>query len=339
MRIVLVGEANAGSRTPQRQRALEELGHQVVLVATTPRDWTYETRPSVIDRVRYRLRVPQDRAGANAALAAAAAGADLVVLDNARTIRLSTLRRIRELAPRVRLVWYSEDDSMNPRHRTRWLESCIKEFDLWVTTKSFNADPDELPALGARRIMVVDNSYCLHAHAPIAADTNFAAQVSFVGTFEEPRAGDLLSLANAGIGVRVWGNGWDKMVGRSPRLAVECRPVYGDDYRRVVCSSAINLCFLRKGNRDRQTCRSLEIPAMGGFMLHEASDEMERLLVPEHEVAYFSSRTELIGQCERWLADDERRRWVAAAGHARIIAGNHSHHARWQMILARALEN
>lgn len=337
MNIVLVGETNPGSRTPQRLRALTDLGHRVAMVATMPPGWTYETRPGLLDRLCYRLRRPRDGAGANAALIEAAVGAEVVILDNARTIRPATLRAVRRLAPRARLVWYSEDDTMNPRHRTRWLEGCIPLFDLWVTTKSFNAEPAEMPALGARRVMVVDNSFCPSAHAPITPDRRFAATVSFVGTFEAPRADDLLDLAAAGIPVRVWGNGWAALAGRLPLLTIEGCPVYGDDYRRVVCSSAINLCFLRKGNRDRQTCRSLEIPAIGGFMLHEASSEMTRLLAPDREVAYFSPGKNLVEQCNSWLSDDAGRARLAAAAHARVMADDHSHHARWRAILDSAL--
>lgn len=336
MKIVLVGEANAGSRTPQRRRALEELGHQVVMVPTTPPGWSYENRPSLLTRLRYRLRLPADPAGANRALLAVAEGADLVILDNARMIHPATLRAIRRAAPAVRLIWYSEDDTMNPRHRTRWLEGCIPLFDLWVTTKSFNADPAEVPSLGARRVMVVDNSFCPHDHAPITPDPAFSAQICFVGTFEAPRAADLSALAEAGMTVRVWGNGWDSMSGRHSGLRIEGRPVYGDDYRRAVCSSAINLCFLRKGNRDLQTCRSLEIPAMGGFMLHEDSVEMHRLLAPNREAAYFFNRNDLVRQCRLWLADDDGRKQLAKAGHHRVLTDDHSHHARWRAILAQA---
>lgn len=338
MRIVLVGESNPGSRTPQRRRALEELGHQVTMVSTTCEGWRYETRPGLRERLLYRLRLPLDSSGANARLQGAAAGADAVVLDNARTIRPGTLRAVRQVAPTAPLIWYSEDDTINPRHRTRWLEGCIPLFDLWVTTKTFNARPEEVPALGARQVLVVDNSFCRHDHAPIAPDPRFAAAISFVGTFEAPRAAQLVALAEAGMAVRVWGNGWERLAGANPRLAIEGRPVYGDDYRRAVCSSAINLCFLRKGNRDRQTCRSLEIPAMGGFMLHEASDEVARLLAPDREAAFFSDTATLIDQCRRWLADEPSRAQVARAGRERILADDHTHHARWRAILARATE-
>lgn len=341
MRIVLVGEANRGSRTPQRLRALRELGHEVVAVPTTPPDWTYETKPTLPHRILYRLRLPPDPAGANARLAEEAArGCDAIVLDNARMIRPSALRAARAAAPGVKLVWYSEDDSMNPIHRTRWLEACMPLFDLWVTTKSFNARPDEVPALGVRRVAFVNNSFCPHAHAPIpvgeAERREFGAAISFVGTFEAPRAADLLALARAGLEVRVWGNGWHSMQGADPHLNIAGRPVYDDDYRRVISASDLNLCFLRKGNRDLQTCRSLEIPAMGGFMLHEASAEMTSLFAADREAAYFSDTAGLVATARRWLNDPVGRAAIAAAGRTRALAG-HSHHDRWRDILALAM--
>jgi spore maturation protein CgeB len=344
MRIVLVGETNRGSRTPQRMRALRELGHDVVMVPTIPDGWSYETKPSLTHRILYRLRLPPDPAGANRRLVEAArAGCDVMVLDNARIIHRSALVAARKAAPGLRLVWYSEDDTLNPVHRTRWLESAMPLFDLWVTTKSFNAHPDEVPALGARQVSFVDNSFCPHAHAPIAVSDDerraFGAPVSFVGTYEPPRAADLLALARAGISVRVWGNGWDGLQGVDDRLCIMCRPVYDDDYRRVVAGSDINLCFLRKGNRDLQTCRSMEIPAMGGFMIHEASIEMTRLFTPDREAVYFSSTAGLVDAVSRWLADPVGRAQIAAHAHDRARADNHSHHDRWRSILALALDS
>lgn len=340
MKILLVGETNPGSRTPQRLRALRELGHDVTMVPTTPPGWTYETRPSLTARILHRLRLPTDPAGANSRMIQAAAAADIVVLDNARMIRPAALKAVRRTAPQARLVWYSEDDTLNPVHRSRWLEAAIPLFDLWVTTKSFNAQAGEVPALGARRVVFVDNSFCPHAHAPLAIGSaeraEFGAAISFVGTFEGPRAADLLALARAGFAVKVWGNGWHGLAGVESRLTVMGRPVYDDDYRRVVAASDVNLCFLRKGNRDLQTCRSMEIPAMGGFMMHEASPEMTRLFAPGIEAAYFATRDELLTGAARWLTDAPGRGKIAAAGHAQ--AAGHSHAERWRHILALATD-
>lgn len=344
MRLILVGEANPGSRTPQRLRALRALGHEVLMVPTTAPGWTYESRPSLMDRVAYRLRLPLDPAGANTALDRAVSQGkwDAVILDNARVIRPTTLRRLRQTLPTAKLIWYSEDDTMNPIHRSRWMEKSMSMYDLWVTTKSFNANPDEVPSLGARRVLFVDNSFCPHDHAPLAVTPqdhlDFGAPVSFVGTHEAQRARDVLALAQAGIQVRIWGNGWQSLMGIHPCLRVENRPVYGDDYRRVVGTSDLNLCFLRKGNRDRQTCRSLELPAMGAAMLHEASDEVARLFAPGREAIYFSDPATLIAAARHWLHDDTARHALGQAALHRAHADGHDHVSRWRHILAQAQE-
>lgn len=340
LRLILVGEANPGSRTPQRLRALRELGHHVVMVPTTSAGWTYEVRPSLAYRLCYRLRLPLDMAGANQTLLdAAGAGCDAVILDNARTIRPATLRRLRKIAPRSKLVWYSEDDTMNPVHRSRWMEAAMGLYDLWVTTKSFNAKAAEVPSLGVRHVLFVNNSFCPHDHAPLDVTPEerrvWGADVSFVGTFEAERAAQMLALAETGTVVRVWGNGWQGLRHAHPNLVIEGRPVYGDDYRRVAASSSLSLCFLRKGNRDLQTCRSIELPAMGAAMLHESSPEVEAMFAPEKEAVYFSDTPALVNAVRRWLAQPEARQRLAQAARARAWADGHDHASRWRTVLAQ----
>jgi len=336
MRIIMVGETHHGSRTPQRVQALRDLGHEVTAISTMPQGWNEQSRPGPIDRMLYRLRLPWDWPGAGRDMAWSAPAHDLIVLDNARAIRPSALRAARQAAPDIKILWFSEDDMLNPIHRSRWTERSLELFDLCITTKSFNAEPEELPALGARRVLFVNNTYCPHAHRPIAISDEesirWGALVSFVGSFESPRATMVLELARAGIPVRVWGNGWSRMQDAHPALTIENRPVYGDDYRRVVAASAINLCFLRHANRDRQTCRSIEIPAMGGFMAHEYSAEMAALIVPGREAVYFRDAGELIAQCRAWLQAPGRAA-IALAGHRRVAEGGFSHSARWREIL------
>lgn len=343
MRVILVGETNLGSRTPQRLRALEALGHDVNMVSTTPVGWTYETQPTLWDRICYRLRLPRDKSNVNAALKLAAyRGCDAILLDNARTVHASTLKWIKRNYPRIRLIWYCEDDMMNSRHRTRWLEGALSLFDLWATTKSFNARPEEMPSLGVRKIMFVNNAFDTEEHRPLeltsAEKNDFGADVAFVGTFEKARAMSLLALAEAGISVRVWGNGWGAWKTRHSHLRIEDRPVYGADYVKVTCASKINLGFLRKFNRDLQTCRSMEIPAMGGFMMHEYNDEIASLFIPDQEAAFFGNDQELIQKSRRWLLEDVARETVAKAGRTRVLADNRSHQGQLSQILSAALE-
>ena len=123
LRILLAGEIVPGSRTLQRIRALREMGHEVAAIETNMPGATYEDRPRFVERVRYKLRIPGDPNRANEALIANAGQQrfDLVWLERCVAVRAGTLRRIKELAPATRLVWYAEDDMMNPRHLSRWL--------------------------------------------------------------------------------------------------------------------------------------------------------------------------------------------------------------------------
>lgn len=343
LRIIVVGQTILGSRTSQRVRAMEELGHRVTMVPINRPGATYEDRPGLMERIRYRLRLPSDPAGADRALAQAAdAGCDVVWVEAAQQIRGETLRRVRRLNPDVRLIWYCEDDMMNPIHRSRRLERAMPEFDLWVTTKSFNAAPAEVPSLGVRRMLFMDNSFDPHIHRPqtLSGDERqrWGADVSFVGTYESFRARSMLHLAENGVQVRVWGNGWGRMRDRHPRLVIEDQPLYDKAYARVVCASRINLAFLRKGNRDLQTCRTLEIPACEGFMAHEYTDEAARLFKPDRDAAFFRNDTELLALCRVWLADETARARVAEAGRRRAWEGGHTHADRLSRILAAAFE-
>jgi hypothetical protein len=342
LEILFVAELVPGSRSWQRVAAFERLGHRVTTLSLVPADASYERKPGLVERVRHRLRLPADQVGANRQIIELAETHpfDVAWFERATTVTGATLQRLKDIRPDCRRIWYAEDDMMNPAHQSRQVAGAIPHYDLWSTTKSFNARPQEIPALGARNLLFVNNAYDRDAHGPIdmddAARKAFGADISFVGTFERPRAETLRRLADAGLHVRVWGNGWERMEAPPPGLDIAFRPVYGDDYRRVVTASAINLCFLRKGNRDLQTCRSFEIPAIGGFMLHETSPEMEAILAPDREACYFANDAELPEICRSLIADDERRIKIAAAGHARLTNGANEHADRLRQILEAA---
>jgi spore maturation protein CgeB len=344
LRILFAGEMVPGSRTRQRLSALRAMGHHVVTIETNKPGATYEDRPSLSERVRYRFRVPGDPAGANAALIGQQRQGpfDIVWLERCVSVRAATLRCIKAVHPGTRILWYAEDDMMNPRHLSRWTKRALRLFDFWVTTKSMNADPGEMPKMGVRNILFVNNSFDPDLHRPITISPDdarrFAGDVSFVGTFARQRAASLAHLAANGITVNVWGNGWERASFGADAPNVMGYPVYDEDYAKVVCASKINLGFLRKENRDLQTCRSMELPAIGGFMMHERNSEICGLFEEGKAAVFFGDDDELLENCRNWLAAGPERNQIAAAGRARVLAGGHSHPERLQQILEAAME-
>ena len=211
LKIVVVGQTFSASRTPQRVSAMGDLGHAVTAVPITPEGTDYETSPSMMVRIRYRLRIPGDPARANAAIFATARNADVLWLEAADMIRAGTLRRLKRLNPDISIVGYSEDDMMNPRNRTIWQQQALHLIDLWATTKSLNTRAEERAVLKPRKMLFVNNSYDPAIHRPVETDAadrdTYGASVSFIGTYEAPRAQSVVHLARNGVTVRVWGNG------------------------------------------------------------------------------------------------------------------------------------
>jgi hypothetical protein len=136
-----------------------------------------------------------------------------------------------------------------------------------------------------------------------------------------------------GVKVRVWGPGWHRCRLRTKHLCLENRAVWGDQYALAINAFDINLCFLRKVNRDLQTTRSIEIPACGAFMLAERTDEHLALFAEGQEAEFFSSDEELLDKVRYYLAHDDQRRRIAAAGRERCLKSGYSNHHRMRQML------
>jgi spore maturation protein CgeB len=150
--------------------------------------------------------------------------------------------------------------------------------------------------------------------------------VGFVGTWEKPRSRSLYRLAVAGIPVRVWGNLWERCRYRHPLLRIEHRALLDDDNALAVSAFDVNLCFLRSW--DFQTTRSIEIPACGGFMLADRTDEHLALFAEGVEAAYFGDDDELLTKVRHYLEYPGERRRIAAAGRERCLRDGYGNPSR-----------
>ena len=336
MKILYVGPLFTGSTCHQRMMALSHLGHQMLPVDTCPPKVARQEK-HLWERVWRRLLGPRDLARANQAIQQLMEREQPQVLwvDKGLTILPETLAMARTMAPGLVRVSYSPDDMLNPRNQSRHYVASILSYDLHVTTKSYNVA--ELEALGAPRVLFVDNAYCPFTHRPLdltdSERERLGGPVGFIGTYEAERARALLFLAGEGIPVKVWGNWPSRWRHRHPNLQVMGRALYGDDYARAIGSFDINLAFLRKTNRDLQTTRSMEIPACGGFMLAERTAEHQRLFKEGMEADFFDSWEELLEKIRYYLAHQEKRQAMAAAGRQRCLQAGYGNVERLKGIL------
>lgn len=348
-RVLFVGDLNPWSKGVIRGDAFRALGFEVEALSHTARGdpETGGGRPSLAFRIGWKLGVQIDTEGVNRRIidAARARPADLIWIEKGNMIRPATLRALRALCPDARLASYSDDDMTARHNRTRAYARGLRSYDVVFTTKSYNAAPGELPALGARRVVVLDKAFDPAQHRPVPVDASaraaYGADVGFIGSFERPRAEAMARLARDGIAVRVWGNGWEAFRDGHDNLTLERRPLINSQrelrYSTGIAATRINLAFLRKANRDLQTDRSIEIPACGGFMLAEYSDEHARLFEEGREAAFFRSTGELAEKIRYYLAHEDERAQIAAAGRARCLASGYSHLDRVRFMVGQAL--
>jgi spore maturation protein CgeB len=339
MKILFVGDLSSYARARQRFLAMQDLGHVVQglswVLLETEVDLDY--KPTFWQRICRKLGYPVDVVGLNEELLPAIAEfqPDLLWIEKANTILPSLYQKIKLNFPKLKLVYYSEDDIYIPNNRSQYLKNSLPIFDIVYTTKPRNLK--ELPTIGAKKVVCIYQAYDRDFHKPLSLTLEerelWGADVGFVGFFESDRAEQMLFLAQQGIKVRVWGFNWQAWQNKHPNLLIEARPVHNDDFVKVINATRINLNFLRKVNRDRHTSRSLEIPACQGFMLAERTDEHLQLFIEGEEPEFFDSSEELLKKVQYYLAHETERESIAKAGRERCLKSGYSHHDRLKVML------
>ena len=128
----------------------------------------------------------------------------------------------------------------------------------------------------------------------------------------------MLALWRAGVGVRVYGFGWERAEHADELVDVVVdRSVWGEDYAKAILSFDVNLGIVSKWNRNHTASRTFQIPALGAFLLHERNELVEKYFCEGEEAAFFDSDEELVEKCRHYLERPEERERVAEAGRRR----------------------
>ncbi len=337
MKILYVGPLWIGGTCLQRMETMRELGHEVVPVDTEPEE-VRNRQKHLFQRVRRKLVGPPDLAKANQRICQLIKedSFDVLWLDKGLTITPETLRIVRQVSPKTAIAGYAPDDMAAKHNQSRAFLNGLPLYHVFFTTKSYGVK--ELEALGVPKAVFIGNAYDPRTHHPVQVSEvereKLGGPVGFIGDYEIERARSIFFLAQRGIPVRIWGPNWDRKCRlRHPNMRIEGKPLWGDDYAKAICSFDINLHFLRKINRDLQTQRSIEIPACGGFMLAERTNEHLELFEEGKEAEFFSSDEELEEKVRYYLSHPKQRERIAAAGRERCLKSGYSNHARIKEML------
>ncbi len=251
---------------------------------------------------------------------------DLIWIDKGLTIKPTTLRYIKKLQPKAKIVSYTADNMAERHNQSLNFLNCVNLYDYHITTKSYIIE--DLKKLGAKNVIFTYQSYESSFHYPRElAETekeHLGGNVGFIGIWEQERCNSILYLVNNGIKVKVFGGGeWLNYKNYHPNLSIH-PAVFSEDYSKALQAFKISLCFLRKLNHDLHTSRSMEIPACGGFMLAERTSEHKQLFTEGKEAEFFSSNQELLEKCLFYLSHKKERIEIAKNGYLRCLHSGYS---------------
>lgn len=258
--------------------------------------------------------------------AASSCEPDVVLAFKGQYVKAQTLRSLRERG--VRLYNYYPDTSAFAHDRE--LEESLPGYDCVFYTKRF-WDRDVRGRIGLRHAEFLPHGYDSEVHYPVELDARDVRQyghdVIVIATHtrhKEDLLDGLVALMPA-VHLRIWGGLWRENC-RSSRLGgyIEGTTLVGTGYARALRAARINIAVMSgivrgASQGDETTTRTYEIPACGGFMLHERTEEVLGLFEEGKEIACFGSVQELAEKIEQYLAHPDERQAIARRGHARCV--------------------
>jgi len=234
----------------------------------------------------------------------------------------------------VQRLNFLTDDPWNPAHRAPWFLEGLATYDRVYSPRSANLE--DLRRHGCRDVCHLPFAFDpeLHFVEPAAASEadRFHTDVLFAGGADPDRLPWVEALIQAGFKVALYGGYWDRHEMTKPfhRGHADLPTL-----RKATAGAKVVLGLVRRANRDGHAMRSFEVPAMGGCLLTEETEEHRKLFGPDGVATVYFSNTDEMLRKTRWLLEHEQERLRLALGaHELICQGGHTYRHRLERMLA-----
>lgn len=331
MKILYVGQLDAGGTCRDRMLALQRLQNEVVGIDVSH----FQSSHRLLRSMQWHWHPRQLLEGLNrrvVELAKSMRRLDCMWVDKGIWIFPETLRAIKATTD-CQLVHYTPDSQILINRSRHFLES-VPIYDMLLSTKSF--EMGRYKELGARRVRFVTQSYCPVRFLSPEPKQSFVHDIGFVSDFKKPYGRIVRDLVAAVPDIAVWGPHWRRAArcGRVPSNVVKGDGVWGPDYVNALASFRIGLGLLSKYIPEQHTTRSFEIPAAGTFLLAERTKEHQEFFDEGQEAEFFDSPGELASKARFYLRRDAVRQRIALRGRARCRRSGYDNDS----VLARVLK-
>ncbi len=179
------------------------------------------------------------------------------------------------------------DDPWNPAHRAPWFMRALPHYRHVFTPR--HANEDQLRVCGVPDVTYLPFAYAPEEHHPPDDLTDEDRQrwgglVAFIGGADADRVAMVRALVRAGVPVGLWGGYWKEQPDLAPYSHGHAD---AETCRKIVTAAGANLCLVRRANRDGHSMRSYEMPAIGGLLLVEDTEDHRMLYGTDGDMVYF----------------------------------------------------
>lgn len=304
-------------------KALESLGHQVSAHFyggyDADRGLLRRTRDLAIHEVLPRaglgnLATPLERAfNRSVARSVRRERPDVVLVVNGGVLEPSLVRELSSLS--TLLFWAF--DSLH------YFPNLVRTFGAYAVIACFSrVDADRVRNEGYNS-MYLPIGYDPLVFGPQANSKlrTKVGDVTFVGA-RYPSREVLFNEIAEGADLQIWGGGWRPKPWRPRyyrrRTTLERLSMGNADRRTAnVIYQSSKICLNAHGPWDGLNPRVFEIPGAGGFQLCDDQPDLAEMFEPGREVETFGSPSEALEKIRFYLAHDDARRRIAAAGQKR----------------------
>jgi spore maturation protein CgeB len=308
-------------------QAFRRLGYN--LIEIDEEDYVPWRWQGVISRSLRRLLSPVWISDYNRAVLeqATSSAYDFVLVFKGNLLKPETVKRLNEQGKPV-FNFYPDvsfqDHGPNIPGALRW-------YDCVFTTKSYHGKREK-QEFSIRDLQYVRHGFDPEVHRPVTVTLEVAKRyecdVSFVGCWSPEKEEKLLYLLRElpKVSVKTFGLGWKYASSEfRQRMGANLRPgAFGDELSIVYSSSKVNLGLLSSSKsdpnlQDQTTARTFQIPAAGGFLLHEDTAEVRKFFEDGEEVLLFSDMEDMVDKIKLALKTPLLRESIREQGYRRCM--------------------
>lgn len=161
-------------------------------------------------------------------------------------------------------------------------------------------------------------------------------RIVFVGHFENDMRVEYIDyLYNNDIDLHIYGNEeWRNVfLSKGWPLTHLHPPIYGNEYREIIKTSYMALCFFSTMNRDEYTRRCFEIPMAGTILVAPETTFMKNIFTSTNVVLLYKNKEDLLLKVNNLLSDKELASKISLNGYNYISSGDYSEISRARQIL------